>query len=90
MQSFKRGDNFTTTIEDLKIKSTVLASHRSCVSSYTLQHHIEHYVKKLNYTKNREQRTSHTDQSIMNLTSDLTVCFAMSLARKLIQKNLSR
>ena len=44
--SFKRGDEFAATIEDLKAKGTVLAFHRSCVSSYTSQHHIEHYVKK--------------------------------------------
>ena len=39
--SFKRRDDFATMIEGLKAKGTVLASNRSCVSSYTSQYHIE-------------------------------------------------
>ena len=74
--SLKRGDDFATTIEDLKAKGTVPASHRSCVSSYTSKHHIERYVKKQKlYEKQRaEKKSRQSEHHKFNLRSNYLFC----------------
>ena len=73
--SFKRGDDFATTIEYLKAKGTVLASHRSCVSSYT-SHHIERYVKKRKlHEEHRAEKKSHpSEHHEFNFRSNCLFC----------------
>ena len=73
--SFKRGDDFGTTIEYLKAKGTVLASHRSCVSSYT-SHHIERYVKKRKlHEEHRAEKKSHpSEHHEFNFRSNCLFC----------------
>ena len=88
--SFKRGDDFTTMIEDLKAKSTVLASHRSCVSSYTSQHHIECYVKKrkLREEQRAEKKSRRSEHHEFNFKSNCLSC--NEPCKEADPKNLSR
>ena len=44
--SIKRENNFNARLNSLKAEGVILACHRSCVSSYTSQHHIDRYVRK--------------------------------------------
>ena len=74
--SFKRGDDFATTIEDLKTKGTVLASHKTCVSSHTSQHHIESYVnkRKLHEEQRAEKKSRRSKYHQFNFRSNCLFC----------------
>ena len=63
--SIKCEDKFNERLNSLKAESVILACHRSCVSYYTSQHHIDRYVRKRKQVEKKDNSVEKgTRQSI--------------------------
>ena len=51
--SIKRENKFNEQLNSSKAEGFILAFHRRCISSYTSQHHIDRYVRKLKHLARR-------------------------------------